>query len=111
MTEKCIATVIENRLLCCIEQADWHFFLRRLDKENHVPFSPFHKKEIKPVDLAKFLPNWRSLRWKPIKNNMAGKSESFAKDSEFEINVYSTSHGNKKHQEIIEAFLAFMNHS
>jgi len=109
MTEKCVATVIENRLLCCVENADWHFFLRRLDKEVHVPFSEFHKKAIKPADIAKFLPNWRALDWRKIKDSMAGKSESYAKDKEFEINVYSTPNGTKKHQAVIEAFLAFMN--
>lgn len=109
MPEKCVVTVIENRLSCCVENADWHFFLRRLDKTVHVPFSDFHKKEITPTDLANFLPNWRALNWKKIKNSMAGKSESYAKDKEFEINVYSKPNGEKKHQAVIEAFLAFMN--
>lgn len=110
MNEKCFATVVENRLLCSLNDADWHFFIRRLDEEVHVPFSNFHKKEIKPSDLAKFIPNWRTLPWKKIKNSMAGKSESYAKDVEFELNVYSMEHGTKKHQDVIEAFLAFMNH-
>jgi hypothetical protein len=110
MNEKCFATVVENRLLCSLIDADWHFFIRRLDAENSVPFSEFHKKEITSAGVSKFIPNWRTFHWNKIKNSMAGKSESYAKDVEFEINIYSLEHSTKKHQDVVDAFIAFMNH-
>ena len=111
MKEKCTSQVvgIGNKLLCTVEEADWHFFIRRLDGENYVPFSAFHKKDITPADVATFIPNWHSLRWVKIKNSMAGKSESYAKDADFQVNVYSAENGSKKHELIVESFLAFMN--
>jgi hypothetical protein len=111
MGKKCTSQVvgIGNKLLCTVESADWHFFIRRLDGENYVPFSEFHKKEMTSADVAKFIPNWHTLRWIKIKNSMAGKSESYAKDAEFQVNVYSAEDSLKKHEEIVESFLTFMN--
>ena len=108
MTEVCISTVVENRLVCRIENADWFFFIRRSDRQVYVPFSEFHKKQNKPADLKQYLPTWRTLHWRTIKNSMAGKSESYAKDVEFSVNIYSAEGSTKSHQEVLEAFLMFM---
>lgn len=106
--KKCTGIILGDSLLCGFDGEDWHFFLRRLDGGLHVPFSAFHKKSISPAEVAKYLPNWRKLSWTKIKNSMLGKSESYAKDVEFEVNVYVTEHSTKKHQDAVNAFLAFM---
>jgi hypothetical protein len=103
-----VGVIIGDSLLCSFSGEDWHFFLRRLDRERHVPFSAFHKKPISPADVAKYFPNWHKLRWTKIKNSMLGKSESYAKDDEFEVNVYVAESSKKKHQDAVDAFLAFM---
>ncbi len=108
MTTQAFATIVGNSLLCTIPETDWHFFIRRLDGEIHVPFSKFHKKQISPADVTQYIPNWKTLRWTRIKDSILGKHESYAKDVEFEINVYSTEKSPKKHQEVVEAFLEFM---
>lgn len=108
MTGKSVATIVGKSLLNSVIGEDWHFFIRRLDGELHVPFSAFHKKEMPPASVAQYLPNWKTLRWTKIKNNILGKSESYAKDVEFEVNVYAGEKSTKTHQEIVDAFMAFM---
>lgn len=108
MAVKSSAIVIGNILLCTVPNADWHFFIRRLDGENHVAFSTFHRKEFGTADAAKFIPNWKTFRWVKIKNSQLGHSESYAKDAEFEVNVYAATHSTKRHPDVAEAFLAFM---
>ncbi len=109
MSVKSSAIVIGNMLLCAVPNTDWHFFIRRLDGENDVMFSTFHRKEFGVNDVAKFIPNWKTLRWVKIKDSQLGHSESYAKDAEFEVNVYAAVNSTKKHPDVVEAFLAFMN--
>ncbi|MDD5755328.1 MAG: hypothetical protein PHN45_11330 [Methylococcales bacterium] len=108
MKTEAFATVVGNSLLCTLTGTDWHFFIRRLNGEVYVPFSKFHKKTISPTDVVQYLPNWKTLRWTRIKDSILGKHESYAKDVEFEVNVYTTELSPKKHQEVVEAFLEFM---
>jgi hypothetical protein len=108
MTLKAFSIVVGNSLLCTLDGADWHFFIRRLDAENHVPFSKFHRKEISPAQVNQFIPNLKALKWIKIKNSILGKHESYAKDVEFEINVYSAESSPKKHKEVVDVFLEFM---
>ncbi len=108
MAVKSSAIVVGNMLLCGVPNADWHFFIRRLDGEDDIAFSTFHRKEFGATDVAKFISNWKTLRWVKIKDSQLGHSESYAKDAEFEINVYAALHSTKKHLEVVEAFLAFM---
>jgi hypothetical protein len=106
---KSSAVVVGNMLLCSLQETDWHFFIRRLDGENDVVFATYHRKEVGPANVAKFIPNWKTLHWVKIKNSQLGHSESYAKDTEFEINVYANPHSTKKHPDVIESFLNFMN--
>ncbi len=108
MRDKSIAVVVGNVLLYSVAGEDWHFFIRSLDAQTHASFSDFHKKGMSPANVAKFLPNWKTLKWTRIKNSILGRSESYAKDVEFEVNVYATEKSEKKHQEVIDLFLAFM---
>ena len=108
MTVISSAIVVGYMLLCDIPDVDWQFFIRRLDGGNYVEFSKFHRKEFGANDVAKFIPNWKTLRWIKIKNSQLGQKESYAKDTEFEINVYASTRSIKKHPEVVEAFLAFM---
>ncbi len=105
--KKCTGVIVGNSLSCNLNE-DWHFFLRRLDGEPYVPFSAFHKQNVTPADIAQYLPNWHKLQWVKIKNSMLGKSESYAKDIEFEVNVHVTQQSTKKHQDAVNAFLTFM---
>lgn len=106
---KSFAVVVGNSLLCTVEDADWHFFIRGLEGGNQVAFAPFHRKEIRAIDVAKFIPHWQKIRWIKIKNSQLGHSESYLKDAEFEVNVYANPHSVKKHPDVIEAFMNFMN--
>jgi hypothetical protein len=108
MNTNAASIVVGNSLLCTPPDADWHFFIRHLNGEMYVPFSKFHKKTISPTDVAHYIPNWKTLRWTRIKDSILGKHESYAKDVEFEINVYSTEKSPKKHKEVLAAFMEFM---
>ncbi len=108
MAVKSSSVVVGNSLLCTLPDADWHFFIRPLNGENFIVFSNFHRKTVGSTDVVKFIPHWKTLRWIKIKNSQLGKSESYLKDTEFEINVYATPQSQKKHQEVVDAFLAFM---
>lgn len=102
------ATVMAGSLACSVADADWHFSIRRVDDKTHGPFFDFHEKEVSPSDVATFIPNFESLQWTEIKDSILGKSESYAKDQEFKVNVQSTEGGSKSHKVVVEAFLAFM---
>ncbi len=106
---KSSAVVVGNSLLCTLPNADWHFFIRNLNGENQVDFAPFHRKEIRPIDVEKFIPHWKTLHWVKIKDSQLGHSESYAKDTTFEVNVYASENSLKKHSDVITAFLNFMN--
>ena len=101
-------TVMGGSLACSIKGEDWNFSIRRVDGTNHGPFYEFHNKEVSANDVAVFLPNWASLDWIEIKDSMLGKSESYAKDVEFKVNVQSSERSTKNHKEVVEAFMAFM---
>lgn len=111
MIAKGFATVMAGSLACSIDGADWHFSIRRVDDKTHGPFFDFHQKDVRPSDVATFVPNWESLTWSPLKDSMLGKSESVAKDTEFRINVLSNGSGGKTHEEVVQQFLAFMKSS
>ncbi|WP_018295415.1 hypothetical protein [Mariprofundus ferrooxydans] len=102
------ATVMAGSLACSVEDADWHFSIRRTDGKTHDPFFEFHGKPVSASDVKVFLPNWDNLEWTEIKDSLLGKSESYAKDSEFKVNVQSTQDGNISHKDVIDAFLDFM---
>jgi len=88
--------------------ADWHFSIRRVDGKTQGDFYELHDKEVLPSYFAKYVPNWQQLEWTEIKDSMMSKSESYAKDTEFKVNVMSRENGTKSHGEVVEAFLTFM---
>lgn len=108
MTVKSSAVVVGNSLLCNVSNEDWHFFIRHLNGENQVAFSVFHRKKVGTKEVEKFIPHWKTLQWIRIKNSQLGQSESYAKDTEFEVNVYASVSSTKKHSEVVKAFLEFM---
>ncbi len=101
-------TLMGGSLACSVDGADWHFSVRRVDGHSHGPFCEFHQKDVSASDIAAFLPHLDSLEWHEIADSALGKSESFAKDNEFRVNVQSSEQGTKNHKEVVEAFLAFM---
>jgi len=95
-------------LYVSIADEDWHFSIRRVDGKTHNPFYDYRGKEVSASDIAKFLPNWRTLQWTEIKDSPLDKSQSCAKDVDFRVTVQSVEGGAKTHKEVVEAFLAFM---
>ena len=109
MKAKGFATVMAGSLACSIADADWHFSIRRVDGKTHGAFFDFQGKDVSAADVAKFIPNFKTLQWTEIKDSfILSKSESYAKDVEFMVNVQSTENGSKNHKDVVEAFLAFM---
>ena len=108
MKAKGFVTLMAGSLQCSIADADWHFSIHRIDGKTHGPFFDFHRKEVSAADVAKFIPNYESLPWTEIKDSGLGKSESYAKDYEFKVNVQATEGSSKNHEEVVEAFLTFM---
>jgi len=108
MKAKGFATLMASSLDCCVANADWHFLVRRVDGKSHGEFFNFHEKVVSEIDVAKYIPNWKSLHWINIKDSELSKSESYAKDVEFMVNVSSSVNGKKTHAEVIDAFLSFM---
>ena len=105
------ATVMAGSLACSVADADWHFSIRRVDGKTHGPFFNSHGKEISASDISEYLPNWRTIKWIEIKDSLLSKSESYAEDEEFKVNVQSVQDGSKSPQEVIDAFLDFMNNA
>jgi len=102
------ATVMAGSLALSIADADWHFSIRRSDGKTHGPFFDFHGKKVSVQDIAKFLPNWENLQWTEIQDGLLSKSESYAKDVEFKVNVQATQDSKKSHKEVVDAFVEFM---
>lgn len=111
MSKKCKVYVKVGSLVGQVNEADWFFSIRRIDGASHPLFQHLDNQELNANELKQFLPNWNQLNWIPIKDGLFGKSESYAKDEKFKINLESLDSGNKSHKEIIQDFNLFMKKS
>jgi len=108
MKAKGFATDMAGSLALSIDDEDWHFPIRRVDGNTHSAFMSFHNKEVGPADAIGFIPNWNTIEWKRIADSPLSKSESYAEDIEFRVNVQAISSSKKSHQEVVGAFKKYM---
>lgn len=102
-------TVMGGSLSCEVVGEDWHFSIRRVDDKTDNTFYNFHGKAVTSSDIAAFLPNLPTLEWTELKDQpIFCKSESYAKDVEYKVNVQSSDAGKKTHAEVVQAFMTFM---
>lgn len=94
-----------------ISNADWHLLFRRSDLASHSAFFDLHDKVIGASDISVYLPNWRVLDWTHIPHHALARSESYARDGQFEVYVQAAVTSAKDHQQVIDAFRQFMQNS
>lgn len=101
-------TLMGGSLSCEVVGEDWHFSIRRVDDKTDNKFYNFHEKAVTSSDIAAFLPNLATLEWTELRDDPFSKSESYAKDAEYKVNVRSSEAGKKTHKEVVQAFMTFM---
>ena len=95
-----------------IPRQDWDFLLRRADLMPDARFARYHGTDVGSRDVAAFLPNWGSLRWLRVPDNLLSRSESCGIDELYQVNVKSLLLAvGRPHDELVAAFLRFMAHS
>lgn len=94
-----------------ISNADWRLLIRRSDLASHSAFFDLHDKEIGAGDISVYLPNWRVLDWTHIPHHALARSESYARDGQFEVYVQAAVTSANDHQQVINAFRQFMQNS
>jgi hypothetical protein len=82
--------------------------IRKVDGSSDNGFSARHGQPIQNSDVARYIPNWRTLQWSNIRESMLSHSESYAKDGTYKINVAAPRDSNLSHQQVIQEFLKFM---
>lgn len=87
---------------------DWSFLIRRVDFAADPGFASHHGKEVHARDLLRLLPNWASLSWAQVPDNILSTSESCGRDAQYQVSVRAQPGSGKQHQEVIAAFLRFM---
>ena len=90
---------------------DWDFLIRRADFGPDPAFARLHGKQVRAHDLAQMLPEWASLDWVAVPENLLSKSESSATGAKYRVNVKAHAASSKSRAEVIEAFLRFMTDS
>jgi hypothetical protein len=86
----------------------WGFTLRRADFRPDDVFLGYHGREIAAPEVARFLPNWQSLRWVHVPAGLLTPREVTATDREYMIYVSAAADSGMTHEAIIGAFLGFM---
>ncbi|MDA8109675.1 MAG: hypothetical protein M0015_13755 [Betaproteobacteria bacterium] len=86
----------------------WSFLLRRIDLRSDPGFSRYHGKNVQAGEIIRFLPNWRSLQWTRVPDNLLSCSESCAQNREYMVNVQAGSPSAMRHEDVIAVFLRFM---
>lgn len=90
---------------------DWNFLLRRADFMAEQSFGALHNAPVSAQLVGKYLPNWASLDWVRIPENIITRCESQALDLPYQVNVMTNFRSSLTHRGVIEAFLKFMAHS
>ena len=86
----------------------WAFLLRRADFSPDDSFGDLHNVRVRAREVVRYLPNWAKLDWVRIPDNLVTRSESTAQDLPYQINIQCASGSGLTHENVIEAFRAFM---
>ena len=87
---------------------DWHLTLRRTDFAADSNFADCHGRTMGPLDVARFLPNWASLEWRAAPHSLLSRSESWAHDEPYRVNIRADVKSSRRHHDVIAAFNRFM---
>ena len=91
------------------ESGKWQATIRRINDRIENSFPDYHNKEITPSIVKQYIPNWQNFAWNEIKDSiLLGKSESFANDKNFKINISGSEKTNFSHEDIKNMFFEFM---
>lgn len=108
MTGFGLASADATALTVKFPQNDWRLLLRRVDFEPEASFARLHGQQVGPGDIAFYLPNWKTLAWKPVPANLLSQAESCAVDRNFAANISAHAGRNVGHEVVVAAFLSFM---
>jgi hypothetical protein len=86
----------------------WAFLLRRADFSPDDSFGALHNAPVRAREVARYLPNWAKLSWVRVPDNLVTRSESTAQDPPYQINIHCASGSGLTHEDVIDAFRAFM---
>ncbi len=86
----------------------WAFLLRRADFSPDESFGDLHNAPVRAREVIRYLPNWAKLDWIPIPDNLVTRSESKAQDLPYQVNIHRTAGSGLTHEDVIDAFRAYM---
>jgi hypothetical protein len=93
------------------EAQPWEFVLRRDDFGPEPAFGSLDLDRIHARDIARFLPNWDSLAWVPVPDNLLSRAECWARDWPYQVNLRARTGSRLERREVVDAFRAFMAHA
>lgn len=89
------------------ENKDWHIMIRLADDKTFGGFVEYHGRTVTHVDVAKFIPDWNSLKWHPITDEWFGRGVA-GRDREVSVRLLTTEHCPLSNEQIVEEFKEFM---
>jgi hypothetical protein len=90
------------------EGQQWNILLRRADFSSDDSFGTLHNAPVGPREVARYLPNWETLDWVQIPDNLLTCAQSWARDMPYQVNIQTAVGGTLSHAEVRAAFLKFM---
>jgi hypothetical protein len=97
-----------NGLRVRVTKAGWSILLRRRDFAPEARFAEFYGKPVEPSALLRFLPMWEKLSWARVPEHLISAAECSAADGEFYVSIQADTGSGRSHEDVIEAFSAFM---
>jgi hypothetical protein len=101
-------TLMNQSLAADSTGGDWGISIRRSDGKADRQFTEYDQKPVTPTVIAKFIPNWRALKWKEVNGIAPLPRESFAADEKYNINIVVRDGAALSHEERQSRFIAFM---
>ena len=98
-------------LVVHFDRQPWDFVLRRADFAPYAGFGDLHRAGVDACRVAHFLPNWKTLAWIRIPDNLITRAESWAHDLPYQVNIRGAVDSRLSHDTVAGAFLRFMAHS
>lgn len=87
---------------------DWHIRLTRVSKNQWNEFALCHGRTLTAADVLRFLPNWESLQWSPLKKGMGPSKAITATDGEVDAAIIVMGNCPLAEEEIVREFKQFM---
>jgi len=102
------ATVLGTSLEASTHGGTWHITIRRADGRSDPRFTAYNAKPVSAEAVSTFIPNWRTLVWRPIEDSMFSRGKSQAEAPDYQIAVAGTRDSLLSHEAVMKEFEEFM---